>query len=122
MAIIPPKLTGAQVDPKGTYQCPLCRSQTSADPVDTGWVRCPMLDERAICLGCCVDYQAVARAEEFERHPFRDLFNDAARVTGRSIDEVRRRCLEHQAAILKGIPELDPDDEDARAVTRALAG
>lgn len=121
MAIIPSRLSGVEIDPTGRYRCPLCGSQIAGDSADTSWVRCPMLADQVICLGCCVDHQAVARADDFDSHPFRDLFVHVARVTGSTSSELRRRCLQHQASILESIPDVAPDDEDARAVAIALS-
>lgn len=121
MSIIPPCKRGRVVDATGRYRCPLCGVQATGDQHDTGWVRCPMIEDQWICLGCCVDHQAAARAEDFARHPFHDLFDVLSRQRGETVVQLRRKCLEHLAAILRGIPDLDPDDDEMRAVVRALS-
>ena len=119
MTIIPPQIPTQDVSPGRVYVCPLCKVQTTADRADTGWTLCPMLD-LPICLGCCVDHQSVAVADEFSRHPYRDLFDVVARLTGKDVPTLRRICVEHQAKVLASIPDLPDDDEDVRAVARAL--
>jgi hypothetical protein len=122
MSIIPHRITSQSIDPQGRYRCPLCQSQTTGDKHNTGWVQCPMVGNRPICLGCCVDHQAAARADDFERHPYRSLFDVVARLTGAPVPTLRRTCLEHQSEILSIIATVPEDDEAAVAIRRALAG
>lgn len=98
---IPTYLTGQELDTSGQYKCPLCTVQTTSDKVDTGWVYCPMLNNHAICLGCCIDYQKVARSEDFDGHPFRDLFDTACQITNRQVSLLRKLCLIHQESIVE---------------------
>ncbi len=99
--VIPPRLMPEEIVQLGIYDCPLCKAQNTLDEGDIGWVRCPMVDNRAICLGCCLDFQGVARSEVFDEHPYRDLFDDAAQLTDKSVDELRLICLRHQEEILR---------------------
>ncbi|MGE5603663.1 MAG: hypothetical protein ACM30E_11470 [Nitrososphaerales archaeon] len=101
MNAIPELIPAREVDPFGAYVCPLCRTQTTGDEVDSGWVRCPMLDDAFIDLGCCLDYQPVARSADFAAHPFRELFDETAWLTGKEVATLRSRCLEHQASIVQ---------------------
>jgi hypothetical protein len=94
------------------YSCPLCRVQTTSDRVDTGWVYCPLLNNAAICLGCCSDYQKVARSETFDEHPFRDLFDVVRNLTRQSISSLRKTCLTHQEHIVQeGLNQYDTLDD-----------
>lgn len=97
---VPDRKRAGEIELGPDYQCPLCVVQTVADAVDTGWVRCPMLEGGFICFGCCVDLQGVARSADFEAHPYYDFFLDVANKTGKQIHDLRRKCLEHQVEIL----------------------
>ena len=66
MEAIPETFKARNIERTGRYKCPLCEDQSTGDEVDTGWVLCPMLEGRPICLGCCLDYQNVARLEDFD--------------------------------------------------------
>src|SRR5688572_19967927 len=84
------------------YICPLCEAQSVADKDSTGWVLCPMLENQAICLGCCLDHQAVARSFDFDGHPYRDLFDNVSQLSGKPVVTLRQICLQHQSDILYG--------------------
>ena len=100
MQAIPRVVPGRVVDPTGRYRCPLCSVQSTGDDADTGWVRCPMMADRMICLGSCIDHQAVARAENFEDDPERDLFFSVSEISGSPVTDLRRICMEHQVAVI----------------------
>jgi len=110
MEAIPKKFEAGQIDPRGRYKCPLCVVQTTADDVDTGWVHCPMLNDRPICIGCCIDLQSVARVEDFATHPYRDLFDEVSLKTGKEVAELRQICLSHQEAITRANLEKELDE------------
>lgn len=84
------------------YVCPLCQAQSVKDRDSTGWVLCPMLDNQAICLGCCLDHQAVARSVDFDQHPYHSLFDTVMNLSSKSISATRQICLEHQLNIVHG--------------------
>lgn len=100
MDAIPQYISGREVDPSGRYTCPLCRVQRTGDAEDTGWVSCPMLNGQMICLGSCIDHQKVARADEFDSHYDRGLFETLQVNSSRSIKELRLTCMRHQADVL----------------------
>jgi hypothetical protein len=109
MNAIPPVLDARQVEANEggkRYPCPLCSVQTTADAADTGWVKCPLVGHRPICLGCCLDHQKVARHQGSEPHPFTDLFDTLAGKVGRPIRDLMLECLTHQCAIL--VPQTSP--------------
>jgi hypothetical protein len=87
------------IDPSGTYQCPTCKVQNTASEPDTGWILCPMLDDEAICLGCCFDYQSIVRSDDYENHPFRNDLDSLAAKTNKHPNDLRRVCLSHQIQI-----------------------
>ena len=101
MDAIPEFRTAQDWGLSASYRDPLCGAQSAADEVDPGWVMCPLVDNAAIALGCCLDYQIVARAIPFEEHPFRDLFDNAAALTGKRVVDLRQTCLAHQSHILE---------------------
>ena len=100
MNAVPPVVRGSDVDPTGRYVCPLCKVQRTGDEVDIGWVACPMVHGKMICLGSCLDYQAEARSPEFNRHHDYLLFRELASETRRREQELRLVCLQHQAEII----------------------
>lgn len=116
MHVIPLVFTADQVPKLDSYFCPTCRIQSTSDPADPGWVRCPMVNDEFICLGCCIDHQKPARAENFAEHPLADLFEELSNRTGRSITSLRKICLLHQESLLN-----DEEDVLAISIEKALA-
>ena len=117
---VPKVLSAAQLDPTGRYRCPLCEAQSTAEEADPGWVSCP-LAQNAVCFGCCVDYQSVARATDFSVHPWRDLFDLAAEKTGKDVAAPRRVCLGHQEEITQRGLEAAKDERTRRKLVDLLA-
>lgn len=85
-----------QVARRGVSCCPICTVQTVKSVPDTGWIRCPIADDRIICLGCCFDFQAVARSKDFDSHPSLEELEVLAAQKGVPLIDVRRACLSHQ--------------------------
>lgn len=100
MDAAPRAVTAREIDPTGRYKCPLCTAQTTGSAVDIGWVFCPMINERPICSGCCLDYQSVAVSEDFDGHPAREDFDNLSHRTGLGVERLRLVCLEHQESVL----------------------
>jgi hypothetical protein len=119
MNAIPKWVPGRAVDPTGRYHCPLCETQATGDEADTGWVHCPMLDGRMICLGSCIDYQKVARSEAFAHHPERILFESLATRQSRSVTVLRRTCLDHQLEVVDEKLREGREDSNALSALRA---
>ncbi len=95
------------------YQCPLCK--TGRHDPHQKWVRCPLVGDNYICIGCCLDLQGLARAIDFEGDPFRGLFDEVSVVAKRSVVRLRRNCLEHQLEVVainlkKNIGTKEQDD------------
>lgn len=120
MEAIPDTFEAKQIDSRGRYRCPLCDVQTTADEVDAGWVFCPMLEDRPICLGCCLDYQNVARLEDYDTHPYRTLFDEASAKTGKKAGELRKICLSHQENILLAKLEKKPEEQTRQQLLNLL--
>lgn len=121
MEAIPETFEASQIDPRGRYKCPLCDIQTTSDEADTGWVHCPMLNDRPICLGCCLDLQNIARSENFMAHPYRGLFDEVGLKTGKDVTELRQICLRHQEAIVRADIEKDLDEYTRQETISLLA-
>ena len=101
MDAAPEHMTAQEADASGRYRCPLCGAPTSTTKErDSGWVFCPMLDNRIICLGCCLDYQYLARSEHFAKHPSREDFDRLAEMTGKTVSALRLICMQHQESVL----------------------
>ncbi|KAA0248782.1 MAG: hypothetical protein EDX89_24500 [Acidobacteria bacterium] len=74
--------------------------------------------DKFICLGCCLDYQAVAR-KGLEAHPFADLFLSLAATQDTEVESLRRVCLLHQATVLDA-QEARQDDPAERKEIQSL--
>lgn len=98
MNAVPPRVTAAQLGIDENQACPACGTQDTTR--SRRWVRCPMLGHSAICYGCCLDLQDLARAPDFDSDPFRDLFDRLASDTGREVRELRQLCLGHQQELI----------------------
>ena len=99
--IYPKAYSNSQIDASGHYVCPFCRTQTTSDREDIGWVRCPMIYNKPIGLACCTDFQGVALSEHFETHSYYALFTEAANITGQEVITLRQICLDHQEEVAK---------------------
>lgn len=120
MDAAPQHFSAYEVDPSGAYKCPLCRVGKGSSPEsDSGWVNCPMVD-RVICLGCCLDYQYVARSNEFTEHPYYEDFVRFSEMTNKSVTELRSCCLEHQQSVLEGELESGASRELERPMRELL--
>jgi hypothetical protein len=71
-----------------------------------------------ICLGSCLDFQAVARSSSYERHHDRKLFGDLAREMHRNEQHLRSACLRHQAQIIEERLVVRADDPAALIALR----
>ncbi len=110
--IIPKMYSGQDVSAiEGIYKCPLC-PQSVLDEADTGWVSCPMLEDQFICFGDCLDHQYCARSIDFDKHPYRPLFDILEVMVGKTPEMLRKTCLRHQREILmeklsRGVDSID---------------
>lgn len=95
---VPPRYKAADLNIAPNAKCALCKTIDTSQ--DRRWVVCPLVNGQAICYGCCLDYQGLARTLEFEDDPFRDLFDSLAHKTGESVATLRLKCLEHQQEIV----------------------
>ncbi len=121
MYSIPRYSSGYEVDPEGRYTCPLCGSQATGDAVDTGWVSCPMLDGKVICLGSCIDHQAAARSEDFQSHPDRELFDELTRRSQVTAHKLRSLCMHHQIEVIdEQLQEDSVDSEELAELRKAI--
>lgn len=110
MDAAPRHVSARAIDPSGRYECPLCGAPTATtEENDSGWVVCPMLNDQAICLGCCLDYQAVARSANFAEHPSREDFYRLSKKTNKDTTTLRRNCMEHQVRVLEA--DLERGDQ-----------
>jgi hypothetical protein len=100
MDAAPDTVAARVVDPSGRYRCPLCAAQSTSSDPDIGWVACPMIGDEYICLGCCLDYQYVARSERFDEHPYREDFDRIAQKAGKDVRTLRLICMRHQESVL----------------------
>lgn len=91
------------------YICPECKVQNSEDEADTGWVKCPIVDNNYICLGSCIDVASNARATEFDDYRYFAI-TDFAQKIGENPNNVRKICLKHQMYIIEN--ELIPEETE----------
>jgi hypothetical protein len=109
---VPPRYSATELGIPITAPCLVCNSRSEGEAEHREWVLCPMLDQRSICLGCCLDYQGLARATDFETDPFRDLFVNLSQTTGKGVSQLRRICINHQREIVarRLSDPSEPDD------------
>ena len=123
MDVTPPVIPGLAVDPTGKYRCPLCKVQRAGSDPDTGWVACPLVKHRMICLGSCLDIQIAARKPEVDVY---NEFGAVARATRENVATLRWTCLRHQVQLIDDQLREGTDDEAElivlrKTVVRAMA-
>lgn len=91
------------------YTCPIDRVTKSSDG-KARWVRCPLVSEKFISYGSCLDLQGLARSEEFYSDSFVDLFENIAEQRGISMGSARVICLRHQSDLLTEMLALPEED------------
>jgi hypothetical protein len=97
---VPRRYAATELGMKQDAACALCGGRELDPEIPQDWVRCPMVRDRPIGLGCCLDYQGVARAQDFESDALRDLFETLSRRTNQSVAVLRLQCLRHQRQIV----------------------
>jgi len=58
-----------------------------------------MVNGGMICFGLCVEYQKVARADDFESHYDEHLMSELSERSGRGITELRATSVQHQIEV-----------------------
>lgn len=97
---IPRRYSARELGLRPDAPCALCGTREADTSIEREWVLCPLVGGQPIDLGCCLDYQGLARAEDFESDVYRGLFDQLSSRTGRSVDQLRLECLEHQQEII----------------------
>lgn len=97
---VPRRYTAKEFGLAPDAACAICGTRETDPELEQEWVRCPMVRNGPIGLGCCLDYQGVARAEAFDSDVYRDLFDTLSRRTARSVATLRLQCLQHQQEII----------------------
>ena len=100
MIVIPMIYHTKETDLDASYIDPLCTVNTAIDP-DTAWVKCPLVNNQFIGLGCCADFQQTSLESNFEQSDYIADFRSAAKKTRTSIWDLRKRCLLHQKEMLE---------------------
>lgn len=95
------------------YFCPECKVQNSEDEADTGWVKCPIVDNNYICLGSCIDVASNARATDFD-DPRYFAIRDFAKNIGEDTNKII--CLQHQIHIIEN--ELIPEETELHNIKK----
>lgn len=106
---MPKVLNSSEINEKGKYIDPLCKAQANTDAVDGGWVYCPMIHNKLIALGCCIEAQTVALSSDFHKALDFEIFGDAQLLTSLPLTKLRAACLEHQVSLI--IEELSKTDD-----------
>jgi hypothetical protein len=91
---------------------PLCGKIDTSIVSSIQLVACPMVDDKLIELGCCIDSQSTAREEDFKNQVFyEEIFVATSESVNKKVDSLRKICLAHQIAILEGqIQEVKDDN------------
>lgn len=109
MEIIPKEYPSNAIADGGLYICPLCEASRTDEAVDPKWVYIPVL-ENAICAGCCYDLYSLARSDSFDDNPYKSLYDDLARRTGTSVEDIRLALLQDQERLVTSVIEVEVDD------------
>lgn len=106
MHAIPVYFSRGELKKQKDFTNKLCHYDASDAAPSDDWVKCPLVDNNPISLGCCIDFQSAARAKDFENYALRYLIEEFSKKSKRSKEFVRVKCLKHQLQILS-----DPDYE-----------
>ena len=124
MFVTPHPITGQQAAAlRGEdFACPGCIVQRTEDPIDTGWVRCPLVKEHWLCLGCCIDWGWDARrwchmTEDVDK----SIIVEAADQLHLGVPEMLRTCLTHQLELIDADYDSSHDIGLRDAIADALA-
>lgn len=127
MIVVPTQASARNVDPMGGYRCPTLSSAKYGDSENPGWVQCPMLNGEMICFGSCVEFQKVAKSEDFDSHHDKGLMLKLSANIERSVRELRTICVQHQIDVAS--EQIDEGSGDSRRLqalrahlTSTLAG
>ena len=99
--VMPKRISQNQVQAKELDTFPLCFELDFSTPGTDDFVLCPMVGQKHITEGCCMDTQAAALSSDFSAHPYYDIFQKSSVALETDIDVLRKTCLRHQAAILQ---------------------
>lgn len=82
------------------YTCPNCGAENTAAVDSPGWVSCPILDGKFMCVGCCTDvsYAAMKDIDDTLRNYALD---EIAATSGKNKSDARIVCLRHQIEMLR---------------------
>ena len=100
MNAVPKCFPPSEIDNFEKYQCPISGVSARGNNAPSRWVECPLV-KGAICYGSCLDLQSIARDEEFETHPFVDIFYKLSQEIDAKVIELRKTCLTHQREVLQ---------------------
>lgn len=100
MFVVPESIPEGDKSLRVGYACPVCKHQTYPSKTDTGWVLCPLIRNRSLCLGCCIDLQGAAVAEDFQRHSDNRLFEKLSTSQNKTVVRLRLICLDHQLELV----------------------
>ena len=79
-----------------------------------------MMSGELIDLGCCLDYQKLARTAELSP-PDKCALEHVSLTAGTEIRTLRERCLTHQREIVTALRQTqDERDEDLRKLTEEI--
>ncbi len=118
MFVVPQMISAGDKSLPTGYACRTCRHQTYPSKNDAGWVRCPLVKNMPICLGCCIDIQGVTASEDFSSHPDKKILDKLTRSENKTLVRLRLICLDHQLALLN--EKLAEEDDGQHASRRAL--
>lgn len=106
---------------QGPTVCPYCKSQSTSDlGADIGWVEGPIkhTPPRFICVGCCEDIYSTCAADDFEKHPYYSLVQEASAIEGITVTQFRYECLKQQIHIAQQRTACEKTDKYIKRAMR----
>jgi len=112
---VPDRIRSSQLD--GIYICPVDKTSSSENE-QTKWVKCPMLKNKHVCYGSCLDLQNIARYKRFYDDPEIKIFEKIGKREQLSVSYLRSICLKHQRETLSEM--MSKPEENHSEVKKTL--
>lgn len=117
MNAVPKRFSSLEINNYKTYHCPISGVAAYSNNASTRWVNCPMVNDRPICYGLCLDLQSIARDDEFE---YVEDFYELSKKLKIDVAKLRKICLSHQREILLRMISDESYPEDREPAKKLL--
>ena len=100
--VFPEIVSSTQNQDASTETFPLCGKLDFSSQATDDLVICPMVKNKLIALGCCIDTQWVTRDKDFENNMlYEEIFAQAQQSIDVLPNTMRKVCLKHQVDIIQ---------------------